>query len=382
MNTKNIFSLCTVFAVFILGCGSAHYEYPPYQPGSLACAKTFPLRVAIPYPEEGLVSPNRDEDLEPIINSRCHATPTYISQRLEISRGLLDELRSTRAFQAVHWVPESLDDYDLVVRMKLLSGGKRFESETCPALLGPYTWELSLFDQRGNLLLRREMVLAAVKIYSRRPVAEFRKDEAVFLMKITGLILEISERITGNNSDIAGARALTYMEKKDPELKKLRDQAVSAAGNKKLGNAYIVRVSRLEAKRLTENRTTEALQLIYDQVWLDIQEEFRRELQALGESVNRMLLENLDLLTSGIDMYHHIGRIRPARIVDAVSKVRNEMTRSVTAPDGTRALVDKIPESILPGKFRKLAMEAGINEQLSREVRKAIQEDVRPDAGK
>jgi len=79
-----------VSLALLAGCGAEHYEYPLYQPRSQVYGKMLPLRVAIPYPEEGLSAPDRDEDLEGVIKSSCHETPTYISQRLEISRGLLD----------------------------------------------------------------------------------------------------------------------------------------------------------------------------------------------------------------------------------------------------------------------------------------------------
>jgi hypothetical protein len=90
--------------ILLFGCGAAHYSYPLYTPKSLPYGKVFPLRVAIPYPEEGTTAPNRDADIEPIVTSRCPQA-TYISPRLEISRGLLEELRATEAFRVIHWAP-------------------------------------------------------------------------------------------------------------------------------------------------------------------------------------------------------------------------------------------------------------------------------------
>ncbi len=354
--------------LFLLAGCVGHYEYPLYQVRSQAYGRTLPLRVAIPYPEEGLRAPDRDQDLEPLINANCHELPTYISQRLEISRGLLEELRATRAFTTVQWSPESLDDYDLVVKLKILSGGKRYSSETCPALLGPYRWELSLADQRGALLLRKEFELAEVKLYSASPAAEFRKNEGVFLGEITGLILKAAEELALKAPDIANARAVIYMEKKAPELKKLGEDA---AADRQLGRSYLVRVSLLEAGRLAEARSTEALQPVYDQAWLDVQLALRGELKQLGEDVNIMLTENLATLVS-------VGRVvgvRPPRIMNVLAEVRGETARSIDGPDGARKLVDGISKKLMPGDLRKLAAEAGVNEELAARLRTALQVD-------
>lgn len=356
----------SVALALLAGCGARHYEYPLYQPLSQAYSKVLPLRVAIPYPEEGLSAPDRDQDLEAVVNANCRETPTYISQRLEISRGLLDELRATRAFTTLHWAPESLDDYDLIVKLKILSGGKRFSSSTCPALLGPYRWELSLLDQRGLVLLKREFVLAKVKLYAGSPAAEFRKDEAVFLGEITGVILNTAEKLSRKVPDMADARAVAYMEKRGPELKKLGERA---AGDNQLGRAYLMRVSLLEAGRLGEDRTTEALQPVYDQAWQDVQLALRGELKQLGEDVSRMLAQNLNMLVT-------VGRaagVRPPKIIETIAGARGEVASSITEPDGARKLVDGISKSLLPGGLRKLAAESGVNEELAERLRTALQ---------
>jgi hypothetical protein len=355
-----------ILLALLAGCGAAHYEYPPYQPRSQAYGKTLPLRVAIPYPEEGLSAPDRDEDLEAVINASCRELPTYISQRLEISRGLLDELRATRAFAAVHWSPESLDDYDLIVKLKILSGGKRFDSSTCPALLGPYRWELSLLDQRGSLLRKQEFELAKVRLYSSSPAAEFRKDEAVFLGEITGVILNAAEELSRKVPDMADARAVVYMEQREPELKRLGERGTT---DKQLGRAYLIRVSLLEAERLGEDRSTEALQPVYDQVWQDVQFALRGELKQLGEDVSRMLAQNLNMLVT-------VGRavgVRPPRVLEVLTGARSEAARSVAGPDGARKLVDGISKRLLPGDLRKLAAESGVNEELAGRLRSALQ---------
>lgn len=363
MKIKAILVLTSL--TLLAGC-AGHYEYPLYQARSQVYGKILPLRVAIPYPGEGLSAPDRDADLEPIITGSCRETTTYISPRLEVSRGLLDELRATRAFTAVHWAPESLDDYDLVAKLRILSGGKRFESETCPALLGPFRWELSLFDQRGAQLLRREFELAAVKIYSGSPAAEFRKDEAVFLGEITGVILNAAEGLAGKVPEMADARAVAYMEKKAPDLKRLGD---GAGANEQLGRAYLMRVSLLEAGRLAEDRSAAALQPVYDQAWQDVQLALRGELKQLGEDVNRMLTENLTTLAS-------VGRsfgVKPPKILNALTEAQAETARSVAGPDGARKLVDGISRKLLPGDLRKLAAEAGVNEELAAKLRAALQ---------
>ena len=352
----------------LASCGARHYEYPLYQPHSQVYGKMMPLRVAIPYPDEGLSAPDRDADLEAVIKSSCRETPTYISQRLEISRGLLDEMRATRAFAAVHWSPESLDDYDLILKLKILSGGKRFDSSTCPALLGPYRWELSLLDQRGSLLRKQEFELAKVKLYSSSPAAEFRKDEAIFLGEITGVILNTAEELSRQVPDISDARAVVYMEKRDPELKKLGERA---AADKQLGRSYLMRISMLEAGRLGETRTTEALQPVYDQAWLDVQLALRGELKQLGEDTSRMLAQNLNML---VTIGHAVG-IRPPRVMEVLTGARSEVARSIEEPDGARKLVDGISKRLLPGDLRKLAAESGVNEELAGRLRTALQGD-------
>lgn len=368
MGIKTKYVPLLISLALLTGCGAAHYEYPPYQPLTQAYGRALPLRVAIPYPEEGLAAPDRDEDLETVINSSCHELPTYISQRLEISRALLDELRASRAFAAVHWSPESLDDYDLVVKLKILSGGKRFVSSTCPALLGPYRWELTLLDQRGTLLHRQEFELAGVKLYSVSPAAEFRKDEAVFLGGITGAVLNTAEELSRKVPDMADARAVSYMEKRDPGLKK---QGERAAADKQLGRDYLMRVGLLEAGRLGEDRGTEALQPVYDQAWLDVQLALRGELKQLGEDVSRRLTQNLEMLVT-------LGRaagVRPPRILEVLTGARGETARSVTGPDGARKLVDGISKRLLPGDLRKLAAESGVNEELAGRLRTALKGD-------
>lgn len=363
MKAKAILLLTSL--TLLAGC-AGHYDYPLYQARSRAYGKTLPLRVAIPYPDEALAAPDRDADLEAFIAANCGQAPTYISPRLEISRGLLDELRATRAFEALHWSPDSLDDYDLVAKLKILSGGKRFESDACPALLGPFRWELALYDQRGAPLLRREFTLAAVKIYARSPAAEFRKDEAVFLGEMTGAILGAAEELARKVPDTGDARAVAYMEKRAPELRKL---GAGAAADKQLGRAYLMRVGLLEAGRLAEARSAEALQPVYDQAWLDVQLAVRGELKQLGENANRVLVESLTQL-GGVA---RAAGIRPPKVLTAITGARAEAARSVAGPDGARKLVDGISKKLLPGDLRKLAAEAGVNEELAARLRAALQ---------
>ena len=361
----------------LTACGPAHYEYPPYSPQSQAYGKSFPMRVAIAYPEEGRSAPDRDEDLEPIITSRCKELPTYISPRMEISRGLLDELRATQSFQTVDWSPESLDDYDLVIRMKFISGGKRFESETCPAMLGPFLWELRILDQRGNEHLRQQLVLAKVKIYAKSPVAEFRKDEGVFLKEAVRQILQTTESMYAGMPDINGTRAITYVEKKDPELKAMRSQITANTDDKQLDRAYLMRIGVLEAERMTADKTTQALQQIYDQAWVDVQEQSRRQLKELGESVNQMLAQNLGLLLDSVNAAYKLnpGVSRPPKILRAISGARGEIMQSVSTPDGTQKLLGTLSKSLLPGHLRKLAADTGFNDELGRQLQTVFQND-------
>ncbi len=356
------------------GCGSAHYEYPLYQPGSRAYGTFLPLRAAIVYPEEGRSAPDRDEDLEPIITSRCTELPTYISPRLEISRGLLEELRATRAFQNVHWSPESLADYDLVIRMKLVSGGKRFKSDTCPAMLGPSEWELAIFDQGGKELQRKTLVLAKTKLFSKSPVAAFRRDEQVFMKEAVSLIMPAAAQLAGAAANIQDSRALNYLAKRDPELGNMREQIAAGKADNKLSRAYLLRVGTLEAERISANNATEVLQEQYDRAWAGVQADFQSQLKELGENIHRMLTEKLSLLLNCVQAVQGLnaGGFRPQEMIDAASGARSEMLQVVSAPQDAHKFLGELPKSLLPGALPELASEAGLDAELVQTIQTAF----------
>jgi len=357
------------------GCATDHYEYPLYQPQSLSYGRVFPVRVAIAYPEEGRSAPDRDEDLEPIVTSRCIELPTYISPRLEMSRGLLEELRATQAFQTLHWAPDSVDDYDLVIRMKLISGGKRFQSDTCPVMLGPSQWELLIADQRGNELYRQELVLARTKIYAKSLVAEFRKDEGIFLGEAVRQILLAAERAYGNLSDIKDNHALAYIEKRAPELKGMRERIAANSADSRLSRAYLLRIGVIEAERMTEEKTTEALQGIYDQAWIEVQEHFSRQLKELGENVAQIPPQNLNLLLSCANSAQErgLGEAKPPEIVYTAARVRNDMIELLGSAEGAHKLYGTLSKSLLPGNLPALTVDEGFDAELRRQLRVALE---------
>lgn len=344
---------------------AGHMSYPLYEPQARPYGAVLPLRAAIPYPEEALQAPNRDQDLEPLINSQCAELPTYISPRLEAGRGLLAELRATGAFSALHWTPPALDDYDLVIKLKILSAGERFESPTCPGMLGPFRWELKLEDQRGAELFRREYELAKVRIYSSSPVANFRKDQAVFFGAMTADILGVAAELARRSPEIADERAVVYAEKKSPGIKAMADRA---AADSRLGRDYLARVVLLEAGRQAEERSAEALQPLYDKAWLDVQLALREDLKRLGEKVKADLLESVSSLVS-------VGRamgIKPPKVLAVLTESRAETARQAAQPDAARKLVDGISKKLLPHDLRRVAAEAGVNEELSAKLRAAV----------
>lgn len=359
------FAFLVLAGLGLSGCLAGHMSYPLYEPQSPPYGSVLPLRVAIPYPEEGLQAPNRDQDLEPLINSQCAEIPTYISQRLEAGRGLLAELRATGAFAALHWTPPTLDDYDLVVKMKILSAGERFESPTCPGVLGPFRWELRLLDQRGAELFRREYELAKVRIYSSSPVANFRRDQAAFFGAMTADILRVAAETARRSPGIADERAVAYAEKKSPGLRALADRA---AADKRLGRDYLARVVILEAGRQAEERSAEALQPLYDKAWLDLQLALRADLKQLGEKVKADLLESVSSLVS-------VGRaagIKPPKVLAVLTETRAETARRAAQPDAAGKLVAGLSKKLLPHDLRRIAAEAGVNEELAAKLRAAV----------
>lgn len=352
----------------LAGCGAAHYAYPPYEPKAQPYGGVLPLRVAIEYPEEGRSAPERDEDLEPIVTSRCAELPTYISPRLEISRGFLDELRATRAFQVLHWAPESLDDYDMVVRMKLVSGGKLFKSDTCPAMLGPSQWDLVVTDQRGRELERRALTLAKTKLFARSPAAEFRKDEQAFLAGAVKAVLIAAERLAPGAADLEADRRLYSFEKRDPGLMALRERVAASNGaDPLLEREYLLRVGTLESARVVEEKIIGAHQALNDKAWTDIQEQSRVQLRELGENVNRMLAEKLNILLDGIVGASSIlPGLMPAELQRAAALARGDIATLVGTPDGAQKLLGPVPKNLLPGKTARLLSDVAFAAELAK----------------
>lgn len=344
---------------------AGHMDYPLYEPQSRPFGAVLPLRAAIPYPDEVLQAPNRDQDLEPLINSQCAELPTYVSPRLEAGRGLLSELRATGAFSALHWTPPTLDDYDLVIKLKILSAGERFEDPNCPSMLGPYRWELTLLDQRGAELFKREYELAKVRIYSSGPVANFRRAQAAFFGAMTADILRVAAETARRSPGIADERAVAYAEKKSPGLGALADRA---AADKRLGRDYLARVVLLEAGRQAEERSAEALQPLYDKAWLDLQLALRADLKQLGEKVKADLLESVSTLAS---MGRSAG-VKPPKVLAVLTETRTETARQAAQPDAARKLVDGLSKKLLPHDLRRIAAEAGVSEELAAKLRASV----------
>lgn len=365
MKSQLRFSLIALAGLGLSGCMAGHMSYPLYEPQSRPYGAVLPLRAAIPYPDEELQAPNRDQDLEPLINSQCAELPTYISPRLEAGRGLLAELRATGAFSALHWTPPALDDYDLIIKLKILSAGERFESPTCPGMLGPYRWELTLQDQRGAVLFKREYELAKVRIYSAKPVANFRVDQAAFFGAMTADILRVAAETARRSPEIADERAVAYAEKKSPGLKSLADRA---AEDKRLGRDYLAKVMLLEAGRQAEDRSAEALQPLYDKAWLDLQLALRADLKQLGEKVKADLLESVSALVSA----GRAAGIKPPKVLSVLTETRAETARLAARPDAAGKLVDGISKKLLSHDLRRIAAEAGVNEELAARLRGAV----------
>lgn len=362
--------------VFLLGgcMGAKRFESPSYVPSSQAYGKLLPLRVAIAYPEEGIGAPNRDEDIGPVWNSSCAQGHTYISPRLDISRGLLDELRAAGAFKVLHWAPESLDDYDLIVRLKIVSAGKRFESDICPMILGPTQWELVVTDQRGNELERRKLTMAKVHLLARSVVARYRKDQQKFLGEAVRPILAAAESVAGGADDIDGARSIAYVDKRDPELKRMREQlAQESRQEPRLAHDYLLRLGALESARIIEGKTTEAHQRLNDEAWAKIQEQSRRELKEYGENVNRMLAEQFALLLDGIvNAGLKAGSIRglmPPELQRAAALAHGDLARRVETPSGAQDMIGALSEKLLPGKSARLVNDAAFGIELAQSLK-------------
>jgi hypothetical protein len=352
----------TAIAGFLLGgCGAAHYEYPAYAPLARPTGATLPLRVAVAYPDEGRSPPTRDEDLEPIWTANCTQTPTWISPRLEISRCLLDELRASRAFATVHWAPERLADYDLVVRLKILSAGEVGFSSNCPTVLGPSEWELVVADHTGRELGRARATLARLNIYAIALVATHRKKQQAFLGELVPVVLAAAGRVARDPGTSPEARLLAAFDRLDPELKDLRARlaatGMSPEDRDQLERGYLMRIALLESLRRVEEQRAEALQQQKDQAWLDVQEQTRRELKQLGEQVSAMTQEALGLLVEGVAGAARPGRLAgrartPAALQRANAAARQELLRLVDAPDG----VDQL---LAPAALRGRGRQAG-----------------------
>ena len=361
-----------LFALSLLaGCGAAHYAYPPYETKAQPYGKVLSLRLAIAYPEEGRGFPARDEDLEPIVTSRCAELPTYISPRLEISRGLLEELRATRAFRVLHWAPESSDDYDLVVRMKLVSGGKLFKSDTCPAMLGPSKWDLVVTDQRGRELERRSLTLAKTKLLARSPAAEFRKDEQAFLAEAVKLVLAAADSMAAAAANLESERRLHVFYTRDPALRLLREKVSAAHGaDPLLEREYLLRIGALESARVVEEKTIIAHQALNDKAWADIQDQFRVELRELGENVSRMLAEKLSILLDGIaGASGLLPGVAPVELRRAAALARGGMAARVQTPDRARTLKGALPRDLMPGNSLRIPIDAEFAAELARIIR-------------
>jgi hypothetical protein len=343
------FALCLALgATALFGCGAAHFEYPLYTPRAQPHGTTLPVRVAIAYPDEGRAPGDRDEDLEPIITKQCDATNNYVSPRLENSRCLLDELRATRAFAAVHWSPESLDDYDIVVRLRLISAGPRRGSSNCPSFSGPYDWGVVITDRGGRELGRLAVQLARPNIYAVRVVADFRKKQQDFVAQIVPAVIAAAERVARAHADPAGPRLRDWMDRLDPDLPgmraRLESPALPPAQRPPLEQDYLMRVAMLESLRLVEDQKAEAAQQLKDKAWAEVQAESARELKRIGERATAALQEAMGMLVMGMTAMARMpgvaGKARmPAALERATASARADVLKLVDAPDGPEKLL-------------------------------------------
>jgi hypothetical protein len=356
------------------GIGAAHYSYPLYTPQSKQYSQKWPLRVAVAYPEEGRKAPNRDVDLEPIITSRCKETPTYISPRLDISRGLLEELRATGTFQTVHWAPQTFDDYDLIIRMKLLDGGKRFESERCPALLGPWLWELVVTDQTGKELDRRTLTQGEINIMSSSPVANYREHEASFLLEAIKPVMSSAKKLMREYPDIEGRRTQIFIDRRAPELESLRMRLASSSQRVlEMGQKYLTKLASVEAIRQAEEAATEAHQKFNDKAWSDIQAQAGKELKALGEEVRQEITDSFTMLFSGLTDVSSLQGSSPQELLRSIASAKMETAQRVEAPSGLRSLLSSLPQGFLPKGAERVLADVNRTSEIVQSVQKTLQ---------
>jgi hypothetical protein len=371
---STILTLCAI-AFVCSGClRPENFESPDYVASSQPSSKTYPLRVAVAYPDEGLSAPNRDEDIQPIISASCAQGHTYISPRLDISRGLIDELRATKAFEAAHWAPESLDDYDLVVRLKIVDGGERFKSDTCPMLLGPFKWELVVADQKGAELHRSVLTQAKVDLYARGVVQQYRKDEKVFLAQALQPILEAADKMAAAAPDARAARILAYVDKRAPELQAVREKLASGE-DPALERSYLQQLAALESARIVEEKAIESHQALDDKAWIDLQEQSRQELKAYGENVRQMIRDNFlmlfsDIANAGVQVGMAHGK--PEALLKARTDARGDLAKRFEAPDGVQGLLGALPKGLLPGKSKQLIADTAFGVDLANKLRKSL----------
>jgi hypothetical protein len=128
-------------------------------------------------------------------------------------------------------------------------------------------------------------------------------------------------------------------------------------------------VGLLEASRLAEARSAEALQPVYDQAWLDLQLAVRGELKRLGEDANRVLAESLTALGGAARQ----AGVKPPKVLGALASARAETARSVGDPDGAVELFGGLSGKLLPGNLRVLAGEPGVKAELAAGLRAALQ---------
>jgi hypothetical protein len=340
---------------FLCGCGASHYSYPLYTPASPPFGKVLPVRAAIPYPEEGMSAPNRDADIEPIVTASCPQS-TYISPRLEVSRGLLDELRATGAFRVLDWAPESTDNYDLIVRLKLVSGGKPYASKKCPLLMGPFVWDVVVTDQRGGELDRRRLTQAKIKVFAGSPVVEYRKDERALLEKMVPPILVAAQWVAAR-SDLESARAVNFVDKRDPELKGLRAE-IASAGNPALEKKYLLKLAAVESSRAVEEKTTEEHQKLNDEAWTAVQERAGKELREVGEQAQKAIAQSFQMLLGGIAGAGMIPGVMPSALRQAASLAQGTFAQSVSTPSGAQSFLGGVPSVLLPGKASRFLTDA------------------------
>jgi len=360
-------------ALTVVGCSPTYYSYPLYKPQSRPAPQTWPLRVAIAYPEEGRSAPNRDVDLEPIITTQCHETPTYISPRLEISRGLYEELQASGAFQTVHWAPKSLDDYDLIVRTTLLDAGPRKGGERCPAFLGPWTWDLVVTDQKSRELERQTLRHGAVKLWSSSPVKSFRKAEGKFILEAVKPIMRSAETLVREKSDIQDKRTESYLVRRAPELVSMRERIASARKASELEQKYLTKLAAVQATREAEEAVTIEHQKMNEKAWADIQAQAGKELQTLGEEVRQIIANSFLMLFSGLSTASALQNAPPSDLQRTMESVTAKTAQRVEAPGGLQALLNNIPRDLLPGKTEQILSDVTKANEIVRGIQTQLQ---------